>query len=359
MKVPKNIFLPSLVLTGVFAMGLSTAWSQDGWVWRQVESGTSADLRAVSFDASDFGVAVGHESTVLRFDGEKWQPVGGEIQDMESDTGAVEFPGTPDQGGWGPDARFEAVTVVSSDQFWVGSYGMENDQRGYAFWNGSSWSPRDKGSSQSRRLALWSDGSSLVLGGGGAPGIINRFDGNEWKIVFVATTGFYRSIDGQRDSALWACGHVESGPRDALVPRMLIYSLDEGMNWQPHPQIQADPAASQAWNALSSLSDSALWVVGNRGSYLIWDGTSVSTGIALCAAGQRQNLHGVLALDSSRVWAVGAKGTALFWNGQDWNPILFDFPVDGDLYAITKDSSGHLWIVGDHGVILHGQPAAP
>jgi len=354
-----TVFLRGLLAAVCSVLVAGGVFAQDGWVWRQMESGTSADLRAVSFAASDFGVAVGHGSTVLRFDGEKWQPFGGEIHDTTGETGSSAFPGTTDQGGWGDDAIFEAVTVVSSDQFWIGSYGMENDQRGFAFWDGSVWFPRQAGASESRVLALWSDGPELVLGGRGAPGRIDRFDGRNWKMMVVYAAGFYRSIHGQRDGAIWACGIVEAEIGGNTVPRHLIYSLDEGVNWGPHPQIQEDPAASKSWNALFSLSESELWVVGNRGAYLIWDGSTVTTGIALCAGGQRRHLHGVLALDASRVWAVGAAGTVLSWNGQDWNPVDLGIPVYDDLHAITKDASGHLWIVGDNGVILHGQPATP
>jgi hypothetical protein len=198
----------------------------------------------------------------------------------------------------------------------------------------------------------------LVLASSGAPGRIESLDGNKWKNVFDSTTGFVRSIHGQNGGVLWACGNFETGSKEeGLVPLMLIYSQDQGLTWQPHPEIQQDPADLQPWNSLFSLSESELWVVGHRGSYLIWDGSSVTSGFATSSNGTTQNLNGVWGLGAKSIWAVGAGGTILFWNGQGWASV--GVPVDSDLHAITSDSAGNLWVVGDNGVILYGQPEAP
>ncbi len=348
-----------IVLTIIaFSLSCTSMFAQEGWTWTTVDSGVESRLRATRMGPDSFGVAVGDDSTVLKYDGKKWEPVGGEILTFGEDGDkAFPFSCPTGQGGLGTDARLDAVALMDSQSFWIGGYGMGSDQRGMWLWNGTYWSPREAGPSNDRTLALWSDGFDIVLAGRGAPGRINRYDGKKWKIVLEGSIGFFRDIHGQLGSTLWACGHVslEKGGRTTFLN--IVRSLDNGVTWEPDPQIQASPAGEMPWNAVYSLGDSLLWSAGNSGQILFWNGSTAEVIDAMSGPSSRKrHLNGVCALSSQKVWAIGDQGTILFSNGESWTPVETSIENIGDLHEITSDGQGGLWIVGDAGLILHGQP---
>lgn len=341
-----------------FTLICTSLYAQEGWTWTTVDSGVQSRLRAIRMGPDSFGVAVGDDSTVLKYDGQKWEPVGGEIKTFsEDEEKTFPFNDPPGQGAVGTDARLDAVALMDSGGFWIGGYGMGPDQRGMWFWNGTYWSPREAGPSDDRTLALWSDGFNIVLAGRGAPGRINRYDGKKWKIVLEGSIGFFRDIHGQLDSTLWACGLVSLEKNNQTKFLNIVRSLDNGETWEPEPEIQASPAGKLPWNAVYSLGGSLLWAAGNSGQILFWNGSTAEVIDAMpVPSSEKRHLNGICALSPQKVWAVGDQGTILFSNGESWTPVETNTENIGDLHDITSDTLGGLWIVGDGGLILHGQP---
>ncbi len=331
--------------------------AQDGWKWSKVDSGVSSSLRAISIPSKEFGVAVGHNSTVLKYSDGKWMPFGGEILSVKSEGVELAFPGLVESDGWGEDAWFQAVTVVDRDTVWIGSYGKTTEQRGLSLWNGTVWSPRFPDPPRDRVLCLWNDGADMVFGGGGAPGRVIRFDGEKWLNFPVEYhAGFYRGIHGKATETIWAVGHVWENQNGEEVPRNIIHTIDGGITWEPHNAIQETEAATLPWNAVFRLDETHVWMVGNRGRIAFWDGTNLTMTEVTTSSISKPNLNAVCALDERNVWAVGDHGVIFHLNGTEWTPVHTGFAHEGNFYDVTLDSDGHIWVVGDDGTILHAKP---
>src|SRR5580704_2831080 len=69
-------------------------------------------------------------------------------------------------------------------------------------------------------------------------------------------------------------------------------------------------------NAVSGLSDTAVWMVGDQGTIEHWDGSRLTTE----TSGTTSNLRGVCAVDADHVYAVGDSGTVLVRTAGSWQP---------------------------------------
>src|SRR5262249_39825516 len=61
-------------------------------------------------------------------------------------------------------------------------------------------------------------------------------------------------------------------------------------------------------------------------------------------------LHGVWGTDASHIWVVGEGGTVLFWDGNAWNALLTGAGGTETLSAIWGSNPRDLWIAGSAGV---------
>lgn len=108
-----------------------------------------------------------------------------------------------------------------------------------------------------------------------------------------------------------------------------------GWCWeQPSP-------SGNAFNKVWAASVSDVWIVGEAGIILHYDGSRWTQQ----ASGVDVTLFDVWGTSSTNVWAVGARGTVLQFNGTAWNPVTVG--AVGDTFsAIHGSSADDIWIAG-------------
>jgi photosystem II stability/assembly factor-like uncharacterized protein len=77
------------------------------------------------------------------------------------------------------------------------------------------------------------------------------------------------------------------------------------------------PAGTANLNAVSGISDSVVWVVGDHGTIKRWNGTELVSELS----GTTQSLRGVWALDAQNAYAVGDAGTILQRTASGWQQV--------------------------------------
>jgi hypothetical protein len=109
------------------------------------------------------------------------------------------------------------------------------------------------------------------------------------------------------------------------------------------------PAGTTNLNAVSGLSDTAVWVVGDQGTIGYWNGTQ----LAFETSGTTVTLRGVWALDAGHVYAVGDGGTILARQGGGvWQSVGMN-ATQQVLTAVWADST-RVVAVGSAGTIVLG-----
>lgn len=101
-------------------------------------------------------------------------------------------------------------------------------------------------------------------------------------------------------------------------------------------------------NAVSGLSDTAVWMVGNQGTIQHWDGSRLATE----TSGTTVNLRGVCVVNADHVYAVGDGGTLLERTGGSWQPAAVGLTreVLTGVFADTQQVTA----VGSHGTVVYG-----
>ncbi len=135
------------------------------------------------------------------------------------------------------------------------------------------------------------------------------------------------------------CGCARSAPSSSL-PR----ASDAGgpTGWT------ALKAGSANLNAVSGVSDSAVWVVGDQGTIARWDGVALS----FESSGTTANLRGVWALDTDHAYAVGDGGTFLERKAGVWAPVAAGLTREV-LTGVWADAQ-RVVAVGSHGTVVLG-----
>ena len=104
----------------------------------------------------------------------------------------------------------------------------------------------------------------------------------------------------------------------------------------------ADPATMStpngAWNSVWGAADDDLWVVGDSGSIMHWDGLAWT----VKPSGTTNKLRHVWGLNSNNVYAVGDAGTILRWNGISW--AAMNSGVTSTIYSIWGRSTVELYV---------------
>lgn len=90
-----------------------------------------------------------------------------------------------------------------------------------------------------------------------------------------------------------------------------------------------------------------VWMVGNQGTILKWDGSSWQRQ----ESNTTQTLSAVWGSSATDVWAVGTSGTVLRWNGTAWSVI----PSATSAYfsGVWGTGPDNVWIVGNDGSIFY------
>ncbi|NMC70112.1 MAG: hypothetical protein GYA57_08625, partial [Myxococcales bacterium] len=117
---------------------------------------------------------------------------------------------------------------------------------------------------------------------------------------------------------------------------------DEG-NWCP---VGGLPTTENLF-AVRGSGATDVWVVGNAGAILHWDGTAWSS----VPGGGSRVLRSVFAASPTAAWAVGDAAAILAWDGTAW--AAESAPAGtGNLRGVWGPSAAEVWAVGDGGRIL-------
>lgn len=114
---------------------------------------------------------------------------------------------------------------------------------------------------------------------------------------------------------------------------------EDGWCWEnrlPHGSLRS----------IHGLSTADIWVVGDSGALLHWNGLDWSAHASPSTA----DLLAVYGVHGNDIWAVGKGGLMLHYDGLSWTrgPRI----TDVDLYAISGSGPQDLWAVGDQGTVL-------
>ncbi len=98
-------------------------------------------------------------------------------------------------------------------------------------------------------------------------------------------------------------------------------------------------------NAVFGVSSEDLWMIGEQGTLLHWNGVWTESSTAASSV----ILHAGWGSATNRVWTVGDSGTIQAWNGTEWK--VEQSPTGVALYGIWG-SADNVWAVGENGTIL-------
>ena len=135
----------------------------------------------------------------------------------------------------------------------------------------------------------------------------------------------------------------------------------DGAAWSvvPSPDPGGSGGSGDFLTAVSAVSPSAIWAVGDYGGesktlIVRWNGTAWNQ-VPSPSPGLVNYLTGVRAVSANDVWAVGyygddpshASGLILHWNGRRWTQVPAPAPgFHSELDAVTATSAASAWAVG-------------
>lgn len=167
-----------------------------------------------------------------------------------------------------------------------------------------------------------------------------------WSDAFDAReTGWLMNVASSGPEDVWAVG----GTLDAG-----IVMRSDGSAWRS----EAVGSAVPLLNWVMPFSASDVFVVGNDGTILRWDGTR----FAVMSSGTTEDLWGIWGAAPNDVWAVGGSGfpeavaTLLHYDGSTWTSIEVPPLERADVRAFFKvwgSSASDVWVVGQRGAVLH------
>lgn len=199
-------------------------------------------------------------------------------------------------------------------------------------------------------------------------GTLIRYDGRDWQQVDATLRSLVRAACGERGLiAVGPAGAVLLVDEDAQTVRSVYLGVEDllgvsvmpdgdlvsgtngevqllaGGSWQPFAQgIRADLLAITAFSLRSA------WAVGAGGASFRLE----PAGWREVPTGVQATLRAVAATAVTDAVAVGDAGTVLRFDGKSWSAV--ESGVDTTLRDATLAPA--LWIVGDGGVVLTGEP---
>jgi len=252
----------------VFAVG-NVIIHYDGRTWSTQASGTNADLRLndVWGSSSADVFAVGMAGIILHYDGVEWTPQAS-----------------------GTSKNLSAVWGSSSRDVFVTGDGL------ILHYDGVAWSTL-LAAPETEFVALWGDSPSMIfaLGRGPYPTPGNRayrYGGAAWEPMEREVWGF--SLWGSSPVDVYAVGLGDPG----------AYHY-EGQSWTQQYLVNRGYENS----AVGGTSGSNVFVVGNWGSVLRYDGSTWQTQ----NSGTKEILTDVWGASATDVFIVGFKGTVLHY----------------------------------------------
>ncbi|HEY2744240.1 MAG TPA: hypothetical protein VGL86_06445 [Polyangia bacterium] len=237
------------------------------------------------------------------------------------------------------------VAQRSADDVWIagGALGSGGDAM-ILHYDGHSWTRTDPGTDATLWWVDAPDASTRWFVG--ERGTVLR--GDALTAVSVPTTSTLYGVWQSPAGTVWIVGGVPdlSG---------VILRSDGGSAFADVTPAGSDGAYFKVWGA----SDDDVWICGQAGVLVHWDGSA----LAAVDSGQAANvpLFTVAGRAHDDVYAVGGLGTAvvLHYDGSSWSAlgdaVLATMP---GLTGASVDSDGTVVIVGGSGAKLRGKPGA-
>jgi hypothetical protein len=266
----------------------------------------------------------------------------------------------------GQSSSLSAVAIGSGGNAWaVGSYQgatLGTDKALIEHWNGTSWnrvpSPHPGGVSWLTAVTVissrnvWAVGVYAVQSGGADKAFTVHWDGKTWRRVAVpvTSTGVLSGVTATAWNNVWAVGFTEKAVRQVMI-----------LHWNGLRWVRAayrGPAGSSYLSAVSAVSPSDVWAVGNT-----IRGTDVGPAFTVRWTGRKWQrvpipdagpsvLSGVAATSSGNAWAAGAGASHTViehWDGANWTRVPSPGPgVSSGLSAVAASSASDVWAVGSY-----------
>jgi hypothetical protein len=275
-----------------------------GWcaarTWRQVSSGTNADLEGVWASDVNNAWAVGKSGNILHWNGSAWAPEAG---------GGTSWM----QGVWGS----------SASDVWAVGIGKVLHR------TGGTWAAVDTGGGSFSAVWGGSAGDVWLVGSVGA---IRHWTGSAWTTVPSGTTSTLSAVWGSGPSDVWAAG--DGGT--------LLHWTGSSWNTVTTP-------TAQDLRSVWGTGPNSVWVVGDQGVALHWNGSAWQS----TPTGNPSPFFSSVTGSGTGVWAVGLSGIYT-WDGAAW--LEETSPVTSWLTGAWANSPSDVWAVGESGVILRSQP---
>ncbi len=311
----------------------SPAKPTGGYDWSTDNSLTTMELTSV-WGASDVNVfAVGAAGTVLHYDGANWAP--------------MLFPD-----------NVKLLDVFGTSAVNVYAIGGGKLYR----YDGSTWSAFPDQPAIAVPRAIWGTSPTqlIVVGDGGAPGTtdtgrIAHYDGNQWTYP-IPLYGYPRLSD------VWG-----AAPNDVFA-----VSDETGAVYHYYACLASFPS----WERVDVTSVGLRSVFGSSGSDVFsvaesgmqhFDGGPPGT---MCRQdwtpiGPYGTYRGVWGDSPTNIYVVGYQFTTstlplvLHYDGTNWTPENTPPLIATRLNAVWGDGNGHVWAVGESGLVLRNTPGTP
>lgn len=285
--------------------------SLNGDRWVIVDSGTTADLRAISGTSPDDLWAVGDRGTILHWNGSAWRAAT-----------------TPM-----PSVSLTGVWAVSTTDVWV--VGAEGGDARVLHGDGTNWTPVPMPPRTSfTPRAVWASSASDVWIAGTAPTEppLQRWNGSELRPEFTP---------GPRPTEL--SGVAGTGPNDVwVVGGSRIFHRLGG--WT-----SPTPPGSPSFAGPLCTAGGSLWVALQGGGALRFSGGG---GWMPSSPPGTETLRGLWCNRGDDVWAVDGSNRALHFHGASWSTEALPRGGASALWS----GGGELWIVGAAGLVLRSNP---
>lgn len=319
-----------------------------GLEWSRVDSTIDRTIRAL-WGIDTYIYAVGDDTTILLYDGERWSNVSPPVDLTDPDVYAADL-----RAIWGSGL---------SDIHAVGDGGV--------IWHfdGSNWSPTIHTATVESLHGIWGDSAANVFVVG-ERGTIMRYDGSSWSSepsigIAVDLYSIWGTPDGATYFAVGAEGTIirrtagswsleETSVTDALhgvwgtsISDILAVGVEgtitrfDGSAWQSlTPPTPHDLTA--VWG-----DENEVFVIGDAGVIL----RESTDGFDIMKSTVQDRLEGIGGTSAERVFVAGAAGRMLRHGPQPW----FDTgaPDDQPLFDLWGNRFDDVFAVGANGTLLH------
>ena len=281
------------------------------------------------------------------------------------------------------DNIFNQVACTSPSNCWAVGYFFSGTayQTLIAHWDGSAWAIVASPNAAPDRnnylfgVACASAGNCWAGGyhwtGSAYQALILSWDGTSWGRVPTVDTSATQSdlLTGMAcasETLCWAVGNSIVGVNAGGVGQTLILRWDSG-SWSAVPSPNAVPARGSRLTAVSCVSTSDCWAVGNsgdadgtsRGLFEHWDGSQWNIAASPDLGVEASALSSVHCVSPADCWAAGYRASGVNptqtlvvrWDGLSWQAVPspnHNATTPHTLFDVACPSASECWVAGYH-----------